>query len=154
MYLSDPSTVKKPGSCMCLSLLRTNALIFRRIQYASDHVSEWTNVEKNIAEEVCQCICSLWLHELVPITKHTFSKLQKPYNTIHATTQACYSRYINSNYRSVETFLSIIKSGCVIITQEDVVIIAASQKVIEMGVQFCGADTSPWRVATGLEILR
>jgi hypothetical protein len=40
MYLSDPSTVKKPGSCMCLSLLRRNALIIRRIQYASDHVSE------------------------------------------------------------------------------------------------------------------
>jgi hypothetical protein len=38
-----------------------------------------------IAEEVCQCICSLWLHELVPITKHTFSKLQKPYNKIHST---------------------------------------------------------------------
>lgn len=39
-----------------------------------------------IAEEVCQCICSLWLHELAPNTKHTFSKLQKPYNKIHATT--------------------------------------------------------------------
>jgi hypothetical protein len=39
-----------------------------------------------IAEEVCQCICSLWLHELAPITKHTFSKLQKPYDKIHATT--------------------------------------------------------------------
>jgi hypothetical protein len=39
-----------------------------------------------VCAQIAEEVCSLWLHELAPITKHTFSKLQKPYNKVHSTT--------------------------------------------------------------------